>query len=345
MFKHLKIALPKRILILLAHVCGWGMFLGILMFASTETPPHNLNRSPVLTEIMTMIAYLLSFFYFNYYWLIPKIFQKIGLKQYALSLLGTWLIFAMIGNLAQAIYSKGDISYGQFFISIVPFLLITGMGFSIRILIERTAKEKSLRERENETLKSELSFLRSQISPHFLFNVMNNVVALSRIQPEKVEPTLIQLSRLMRYMLYSSDEKKVSIPNEIAYLESYIELQKLRFGDCVPVIFNKNIENTEGGQIEPMLLIPFVENAFKHGVGIDHPKIEMGLIFKNNTLIFNVLNLFDPLSIETKDSDSGIGLKNVKRRLELLYGEHQALKISDADGVFKVDLNIKFSNE
>jgi two-component system, LytTR family, sensor kinase len=343
MFKNLKISLPKRIFIILAHVCGWGMFLGVLMFASTEAPPKHLNRSPVLTEIMTMIAYLLSFFYFNYYWLIPKIFQKTGLRQYALSLFGTWLIFATIGNLAQATYSGSDISYGQFFISIIPFLLITGMGFSILMLIERAEKEKSLRERENETLKSELSFLRSQISPHFLFNVMNNVVALSRVQPEKVEPTLIQLSQLMRYMLYSSDEKKVSITNEITYLESYIDLQKLRFGDSVEVIFNKNIENTEGIQIEPMLLIPFVENAFKHGVGlVDNPKIEIDLFLKNNTLTFSILNLFDPLSIETKDSDSGIGLKNVTRRLELLYGEHQALKISDMEGVFKINLNIKF---
>jgi LytS/YehU family sensor histidine kinase len=92
-----------------------------------------------------------------------------------------------------------------------------------------------------------------------------------------------------------------------------------------------------------MLLIPFVENAFKHGVGfVDNPKINIDLSFKNNTLIFSVLNYFAPLSIDTKDSDSGIGLKNVSRRLELLYGENQALKISDMEGVFKIDLNIQF---
>jgi two-component system, LytTR family, sensor kinase len=327
---------------ILAHVSAWGVFLSIpILLRGQEIPEPAIKELP-LEGILPFFALLICIFYLNFWVLVPIVLNRYGARLYALSLLIVWLIFLGCAIVIKTVFIK-DTSPVPYIVSIFPFMLILALSLSIRLLIDKSELVQAQKERENETLKSELSFLRSQISPHFLFNVMNNVVALSRVQPEKVEPTLIQLSQLMRYMLYSSDEKKVTIANEIAYLENYIDLQKLRFGDSVTVIFNKNIENTEGGQIEPMLLIPFVENAFKHGVGfVDNPKIEIGLSFKNKILIFNVLNYFDPLSMETKDSDSGIGLKNVSRRLELLYGKHQELKISDSEGVFKIDLNIQF---
>jgi two-component system, LytTR family, sensor kinase len=334
--------LSNKFILILAHLSAWGVFLSIpILIKSRETSPSHLQELPI-TVILLFGSLLIGIFYINFWVLIPRVLNRFGTRFYALSVFVLWVVFLCMTIFFSTLY----VEFGAkipFFAPVFPFLLIITMSLSIHLLIDKTKSEQRKKDNENETLKSELSFLRSQISPHFLFNVMNNVVALSRVQPEKVEPTLIQLSQLMRYMLYSSDEKKVSITNEIAYLENYIDLQKLRFGDSVEVIFNKNIEITEGGQIEPMLLIPFVENAFKHGVGfVDNPKIEMGLSFKNKILIFNVLNHFDPLSMETKDSDSGIGLKNVSRRLELLYGEHQTLKISDMEGVFKIDLNIQF---
>src|SRR5205085_7019396 len=113
------------------------------------------------------------------------------------------------------------------------------------------------------TLKSELSFLRSQISPHFMFNVINNIVALARKKSDLVEPSLIQLSQLMRYFLYDSNAEKVPLEKEVKYLENYIALQQQRIGNN---IIKLNISGVHGGyEIEPMLLIPFVENAFKHG--------------------------------------------------------------------------------
>jgi two-component system, LytTR family, sensor kinase len=327
--------------IILAHLSAWGVFFSIpILLRGQELPTPQVRELP-LEGVLPFFALLMCMFYVNFWVLVPRVLNRCGTRFYTLSIVVLWAFFSGCAFLIKQAFLK-DATQIPYIINIFPFLLILAMSLSIRLLIDKAQSERGQKERENETLKSELSFLRSQISPHFLFNVMNNVVALSRVQPEKVEPTLIQLSQLMRYMLYSSDEKKVSIANEITYLESYIELQKLRFGDSVAVIFNKNIENREGGQIEPMLLIPFVENAFKHGVGfIDQPKITIDLSFKNNILIFNVLNYFDSLSIETKDSDSGIGLKNVSRRLELLYGEHQTLKINDTDGVFKIDLNIQ----
>lgn len=230
------------------------------------------------------------------------------------------------------------------FASILPASFILAVSLALRVTSDRLREQRERQERETENLKSELSFLRSQISPHFLFNIMNNLVSLNRKKSELVEPTLIKLSQLMRYMLYESDDKKVNIENEISYLENYIDLQKLRFGNTLEVIFNKNIVDTEGGEIEPMLLIPFVENAFKHGTGmVLNPFIKIDFEYKKGVLDFKIENKYDPLSTETKDADSGIGLKNVSRRLALLYGENHVLNIQPEGGIFKVHLNIRIS--
>jgi two-component system, LytTR family, sensor kinase len=345
----------NNIITILAHICAWAAFLMVPFFLDEQpitSPPITNNDVPI--EGKTVVAILIiAVFYINYLVLVPRILNKKGTRPYLVSVL--FLALTFIGIMVIVVKNINGIPPQLSpFVFIFPFTIILALSLALRLLKDRNHIEQERKERENETLKSELSFLRSQISPHFLFNIMNNVVALSRVKPEKVEPTLIQLSHLMRYMLYNSDEKKVSITKEIEYLESYIDLQKLRFGDSVNVVFNKNLENviasdsvaTEGGQlqqIEPMLLIPFVENAFKHGTGlIENPKIEINLSVTDKQLIFNVLNKYDPHNIETKDKDSGIGLKNVSRRLDLLYGENQKMSINTEGGVFQVDLAISF---
>jgi len=204
-----------------------------------------------------------------------------------------------------------------------------------RLKTDRLAKEK-----ENENLKTELSFLRSQVSPHFMFNVLNNMVALARKKSEVLEPSLIKLSSLLRYMLYETDVDKVALEKEIDYLQSYIDLQKQRFGDKVKVNVSLEVED-DRYMIEPMLLIPFVENAFKHGTGlIREAQIDIQLRAKGKQLYFTVRNRFDPASKEIKDKTSGIGLPNVRRRLNLLYGgDHSLVNTVEAD-CFIISLQI-----
>ncbi|MEJ7644739.1 MAG: histidine kinase [Chryseolinea sp.] len=210
---------------------------------------------------------------------------------------------------------------------------------ALRSTSDRVTFERNRKERETESLKSELALLRSQVSPHFMFNVLNNLVSLARKKSDQLEPVIIQLSHLMRYMLYDSGEKRVSLKDEIDYLQSYIDLQKLRFGNDVPVAFDKNI-NSSTLPIEPMLLIPFVENAFKHGVGIIRsPQIIIHLSVENNILLFTVKNKFTE-TVETKDANSGIGIQNVRRRLDLLYKNMHWLTIHGADGWFVVELKL-----
>jgi two-component system, LytTR family, sensor kinase len=341
----------SNIITLLAHTSAWAAFL-VIPFFFTEHPPMSSPPIPekdLPLEGKTLVGLLIILvFYTNYLVLVPRVLNRFGTRYYLGSVLILAVVFSAI-MLGVVKTIEGIPNTLPPFFFLFPFAIILTLSLAIRLLKDRNNIERERKERENETLKSELSFLRSQISPHFLFNIMNNVVALSRVKPEKVEPTLIQLSHLMRYMLYNSDEKKVSIVKEIGYLESYIDLQKLRFGDSVDVIFEKNIEDTEGGlfqHIEPMLLIPFVENAFKHGTGMMHnPYIKIKISILNNQLNFNVLNKFDPFNIEIKDKDSGIGLKNVSRRLDLLYGENQKLDIHTEGGIFQVKLMILLSSK
>ncbi|GEO12237.1 hypothetical protein SAE01_47330 [Segetibacter aerophilus] len=207
---------------------------------------------------------------------------------------------------------------------------------------ERIAKEKERidKEKENEHLKTELSFLRSQVSPHFMFNVLNNMVALARKKSDILEPSLIKLSSLLRYMLYETDEEKVLLEKEIDYLNSYIDLQSQRFGSKVKV--NVTMDHFDNSYfIEPMLLIPFVENAFKHGTGlIQNAEINIELKAMNNLLQFTVINQHDNSSEETKDKTSGIGLQNVRRRLNLLYKDNHTLLITNRDNKFIVSLQL-----
>ena len=151
------------------------------------------------------------------------------------------------------------------------------------------------------------------------------------------------LSDLMRYMLYESDEKKVTIAKEIEYLKSYISLQQLRFGDDVKIDVLIDLpEQILQANIEPMLLIPFVENAFKHGIGADEPFIAIHLSSNKNELILDVKNKFVEQDT-SKDANSGIGLENVQSRLALLYeGKHQ-LTIQKEDNIFHVHLTLRLS--
>lgn len=235
--------------------------------------------------------------------------------------------------------------FGWYFTNLIFYIAVIGISISYRIIRDNAKTEKNRKEKENENLKTELSFLRSQVSPHFIFNTLNSMVALARKKSDMLEPSLIELSRLMRYMLYENDDERVQLSREVEYLKSYIALQMLRFGDDVTIVFNPPA-NLNAYYIEPMLLAPFVENAFKHGVGmVIDPQINIVLQVDAETgwMEFNVMNTVAP-PMHSKDKDSGIGLTNVKRRLELLYKDKHELEITQNDQFFVVNLKLKLTN-
>ena len=287
---------------------------------------------------------LVLLFYLNAYLLIPRFLYRRRYLFYFSLILLAFLLTNFIVHLAISYEFGGDMPLrGHIVFNLFPSLLIITASTLYRYIKDKIKNDQLQQEKENEQLKTELSFLRSQISPHFLFNVMNSAVSLARTRSAQLEETLIKISQLLRYMLYESEFDKVSLLRETEYLENYIELQQLRFGDQVNIFFQKTLEDANA-RIEPMLLIPFVENAFKHGIGnLSSPRINILLHAGQQTLYFEVRNKFKPNEPRVHDANSGIGIPNVQRRLQLLYpGKHQLL-LRQEENWFIAELTIHLS--
>lgn len=333
--------------VIFLHIAFWAFMLALpfLVQPQNPEPPRNIIRHiPATPKVSIMVLFSIftllniPFFYLNSNLLVPKILKKKGIGWYLFSLVCTIAAVFFFNAIVRTVFFHArNIPRTGFTFQLLFFLAIST---SYRIVSDSLEDEKSKKEQENERLKSELSFLRSQISPHFIFNVLNSIVSLSRRKPERVEPVVVKLSDLMRYMLYESDDAMVSLEREAQYLKAYIELQQLRFGDDIAINFCINNLDTHQ-TIEPMLLIPFVENSFKHGVGmIINPTIDIALTTEKNSLTFEVRNKVNKQFQESKDQASGIGLNNVKRRLELLYPDNHQLIISDGDEYYTIKLVI-----
>jgi two-component sensor histidine kinase len=187
-------------------------------------------------------------------------------------------------------------------------------------------REKS--DLEKQSLSAELSFLKSQINPHFLFNSLNNIYSLAYQKSDATPNAILKLSEIMRYMIYESNDNRVALDKEIIYLKSYIELQKLRFGDHAHVILE--VEGQISNQrILPLILISFVENAFKHGLATDEKNpIYINISVFEDKLLFTIKNRKNSFN---KDQTGGVGMVNVKRRLDLSYPDNYKLTIENME--------------
>jgi LytS/YehU family sensor histidine kinase len=210
--------------------------------------------------------------------------------------------------------------YAGIVVKIFIGLFVLGTATSYRFIVDVITSDRL----QKETLTMELSFLRSQVSPHFMFNALNSMVSLARKKSDLLEPALLKMSNLMHYMLYDSDEEKVSLHKEVEYIRSYIDLQTMRFGDSVKILFMVQPGNYSH-IIEPMLLIPLIENAFKHGVNVaDEPEINIELAVAEKEVSLTVSNKTIHYTAQVADKTKGIGLTNLERRLKILYpGKHQ----------------------
>jgi LytS/YehU family sensor histidine kinase len=198
---------------------------------------------------------------------------------------------------------------------------------------------KALIRLKNEKAKTELMHLKSQVNPHFFFNMLNNLYGLVDKDAKKAQELILKLSDMMRYSIYDGDKDTVLLSEEITYLENYIELHKMRYHKAIDIQFNSDTNNTDY-EIMPLLFIILLENAFKHGVENlrEHAYVHITLTAYNNEVTFEIENNFD----EAQDSpDIGIGLKNLKRRLELVYPKKHTLTLSKTDTIYNAKLNIK----
>jgi two-component system LytT family sensor kinase len=287
----------------------------------------------VIFTLMQVIA-----FYLTVYVLYPRFLLKKRIGAYLLCIFLMCLAIACSYLITAPLFGSKKIDNIWVHITIKFFISAAVMATgTCYMLIVYVIKEQRL---QQENLKTELSFLRSQVSPHFMFNTLNSMVALARKKSDKLEPALMELSNLMHYMLYESDQEKVGLAKEIDYIQSYIDLQTLRFGHKVKIAFNAEAPPRDPS-IEPMLLIPLIENAFKHGIGfIEEPEINIHLRMQDDWLLLDVRNKYNNRTAETKDKTSGIGLVNLERRLDLLYPDKYTLSAVKNGVYFKALLKI-----
>jgi len=205
----------------------------------------------------------------------------------------------------------------------------------IKFSIDWFSNERVQRNLESEKKDMELQFLKSQLNPHFLFNSLNNIYSLAYQKSDKTADAILKLSEIMRYMIYESNDSWVALSKEVEYVQSYIELHKLRFKDGAAVEITLNGE-IDGQQIVPLILISFVENAFKHGVANDPENpIKINIIANQKILHFSVSNKKNKTN---KDAMGGVGLNNVERRLQLLYPDRYKLNIVNSATHYTTEL-------
>jgi two-component system LytT family sensor kinase len=338
----------KRWVTIAIHVLVWLMIFQFpyIFSADTNRGSHNQDREQMsfLYLNTALNAFWVALFYLNAGLLIPQLVYKRKMFLYVVILTSVFGIVILADDMLFHILAISHLFnlYGSMVHNFIPLVFTVAVSSAFKAISDKARADALIREKESENLKTELSFLRSQISPHFLFNVLNNITALARIKSDELEPTVMKLSSLMRYMLYETDEDKMVIKNEAEYLQDYIDLQKQRFGDELTLLVLFDIKE-EWYTIEPMLLIPFVENAFKHGGGIvQHPEITIYLNVDDNALHFTVKNKFQEREV-INDKTSGIGLANMKRRLQLLYPGKHTLTLDKKDGWFiaSLKLNLK----
>ncbi len=220
------------------------------------------------------------------------------------------------------------------------------MVIAIKLLKKWYYDQQEAKSLEKEKLEAELKFLKSQVHPHFLFNTLNNLYSLTLKKSDNAPEVVLKLSELMSYMLYDTSARQVALSKEINYINHYIDLEKIRYGDRLDISFN-TAGNMAGKMIAPMLLLPFIENSFKHGVSgeLETVWVSLDLHVEGDKLVFKVENSKSPEEEHVKISSyrSGIGLKNVRRRLDLIYGKNYDLKIFDEKDTFLVVLKLKLA--
>ncbi|WP_199136585.1 sensor histidine kinase [Pedobacter sp. ASV12] len=222
-------------------------------------------------------------------------------------------------------------------------LLSSALGAWLKFLVKRFNLRIDQANALATQSKSELQLLQSQLSPHFLFNTLNNMYGLSISDHEKIPDLLLKLSELLRYSVYEAKELLVPLKSELAYIHNYIDFEKIRIGNRLSLTCNLEQVGTEHIKIAPMLLIVFIENAFKHSKNTAQKSIVIDITLKTweDWILFSIRNSFDEHEEKTKNLSSGLGLSNTYQRLKVLYPNQYELKISKDEGMYNVSLQLK----
>jgi len=339
------------------HILAWT----ILFFL----PAYFLFSDPGYNHFFKIIFYTQVFayaliFYLNYFWLLPKFFfsRKKGLYILwtTVLIIGLYVIIEFSNNV---FFSNENKIYNDKFNTIAKeynlpkptrkghtinylftSILISGFSIGLRVSGKLSQEEKQRKEADKERLNAELALLKNQVSPHFFFNTLNNIYSLVEINTDDAQKAILKLSKLMRYLLYESENGDTTLSREIEFMKNYIDLMILRVSSKVnlSVSFPEKYNDVT---IAPLLFISFIENAFKHGISYREKSfIEIALNINNTVIEFSCSNSINIHKDEAIENIAGIGLENVRKRLALLYPNNHTLTISSKEEIYEVLLTI-----
>jgi len=303
----------------------------------------------LLTSTSVQLLFTITIAYLNYFFIWPRFLKSKNLLRYLLEfgvMIGGLLTMRVYLQryLADGYSHRVEYFYSSFFIVqmvAITLLIVLFVGM-LRFAVEWFELESKRREVENEKLMAELNFLKAQINPHFLFNTLNNLYYLAYTKSDNTTEVIAKLSQMMRYMIYDSNHNQVLLSKEIEYMQNYISLERLRLNDQIPIKFEV-IGNADNLRIAPLVLITFLENAFKHGVSGNDAKawVNVKIQLDGKQCIYTVEN--SKPEAANQHEKSGIGLQNVKRRLDLSYPQQYKLITEDKKDVYFVQVTLTLS--
>lgn len=329
------------------HVLFWFLYLSFWVFLYEPV----VGFFQAFQNAIVIIVLHGTASYFNNYYLVPYFLRK---REYLLYLISIFLTISFIcfSHIVYLLWADTIDDTEKYSLWSLDFFVNDAIFTSYTIIITMTLlffkrwfeKERLADKLEKLNIETELKFLKSQINPHFLFNSLNSVYALTLTKSDKAPEIVLKLSEILRYILYDGGEKVVGLEKELEYLKNYLELEKIRYGNRLQIEMNIS-GDPSGKEIAPMLFLPFVENSFKHGVNsnIGNTFIKIHVIIDESQIVFNIEN--NKPSNNLNDGigyQGGIGIENVKKRLALLYPAKHSLDISEGD-TFLVNLRIELT--
>lgn len=349
---------PKNLSLLL-HILIWSL-IGFLMVFFLPFTGHVILPVQFWIRQVIIFALIISLYYVNANFLVPRLLLNNQTMLFLLSGIAVCLFFMMIIYGSERLFrlpdpaefmrgnsnfpappSKSPPPFNLF--AALPFLFVLAISTSIKSIQKWQEDRQSRILLEQDKISTELAYLKSQINPHFFFNTLNNIYALMHTDIEASKKSLHTLSRMMRYLLYDTQNERTLLTKELAFINDFVNLMKLRLPDNVSVICDTPVFE-EDYTMHPMLFLPFIENAFKHGVDLSGPSvIEIGIRVDAGVVNLCVINTFIPSSNRIISIEKGIGVNNTKRRLDLLYPGRHNLNVDYLvdNNIFKVDLTIQ----
>jgi len=331
------------------HIAFWLLFM--VLWSVHDLVFHDNFIELFMGNCYTMSPYI-PLVYFNLYVLVPRLLLKKKLLPYLLAIGACILIITLFSSWNNGYYYaqvKNITDTADFFLSsqgkialLTEILVLVGLTMTIYLARAWYQKERYAQEIEQKRLESELHLLKSQINPHFLFNSLNSIFVMLDKDLQSARNMLLQVSEILSHQLYETSKERILLGKDIENLKNYIEIEKKRHEDLATVDIHLP-ENVNGQQIAPMLLLPIVENAFKHGQSSDGYWINIHMqLASGSQLIFNVTNSYKPKIVP--NHKQGIGLSNLRRRLELIYPEDYILDIRQEDETFTVNLKLSLND-